>query len=421
MALADKTTPIPSRAPGSGLQPDFPILQRQVNDHPLVYLDNAASSQKPESVIDALDDYYRNHNANVHRGIHTLSQEATDLYEGARAKVARFIGAAHSHEIIWTRGTTESINLVAHSWGRKFLRPGDQILTTELEHHSNIVPWQLLAQATGAEFKYIPLQNHGDRLGPEDFERMITPRTRLIALTQMSNVVGTILPVKEIAEVGHRHGAVVLVDGAQSVPHMPVDVTDLGVDFMAFSAHKMLGPTGIGVLYGRTEILETMDPYQGGGDMISTVSMEKSTWNSLPYRFEAGTPHISGPIGLGAAVDYLSAVGMDAINQHEQELTRYALEKLGHISGISLYGPEDPTTRGAVVAFNVGDVHPHDIGQVLDSYGVATRAGHHCAQPLMRVLGVGSTVRASFYLYNSEDDVDALVDAVTKAVSYFSS
>ncbi len=420
MTLADKTTPIPSRAPGSGLQSDFPILQRQVNHHPLVYLDNAASSQKPESVIDTLDDYYRNHNANVHRGIHTLSQEATDLYEGAREKVARFIGAAHSHEIIWTRGTTESINLVAHSWGRKFLQPGDQILATELEHHSNIVPWQLLAQATGAEFKYVPLQNHGDRLGADEFERMITPRTRLIALTQMSNVVGTILPVKEIAEVGHRHGAVVLVDGAQSVPHMPVDVADLGVDFMAFSAHKMLGPTGIGVLYGRTEVLETMDPYQGGGDMISTVSMEKSTWNSLPYRFEAGTPNISGPIGLGAAVDYLSAIGMDAVHQHEQELTRYALDKLGHIPGISLYGPEDPLTRGAVVAFNVGDVHPHDIGQVLDSYGVATRAGHHCAQPLMRVLGVGSTVRASFYLYNSEDDIDAVVDAVTKAVSYFS-
>ena len=420
MALADKMTQMRARAPGSGLRSDFPILRRQVNGHPLVYLDNAASSQKPESVIRAVDDYYRCHNANVHRGIHTLSQEATDLYEGAREKVSSFIGAAHPHEIIWTRGTTESINLVAHSWGRKFLRPGDQILATELEHHSNIVPWQLLAQATGAEFKYVPLKSHSDRLSPEDFERMITPRTRLVALTQMSNVVGTILPVKEIAEISHRHGALVLVDGAQSVPHMPVDVTELGIDFMAFSSHKMLGPTGIGALFGRTELLETMDPYQGGGDMISTVSMEKSTWNSLPHKFEAGTPYISGPIGLGAAVDYLSAVGMDAVHRHEQELTQYALDKMGHIPGITIYGPEDPKTRGAVVAFNVGDVHPHDIGQVLDSYGVATRAGHHCAQPLMRVLGVGSTVRASFYLYNSEEDVDVLVDAVNKAISYFS-
>ncbi len=420
MAVAEKMTPESARAPGSGLRSDFPILRRRVNDHGLIYLDNAASSQKPESVISALSNYYRNHNANVHRGIHTLSQEATRLYEDAREKIARFIGAAQSHEIIWTRGTTESINLVAHSWGRKFLRPGDQILATEVEHHSNIVPWQLLAQSTGAEFKYVPLQNHEDRLGPEEFERMMTPRTRLVALTQMSNVVGTILPVKEIAEISHRNGAVVLVDGAQSVPHMPVDVTELGVDFMAFSGHKMLGPTGIGVLYGRSEVLETMDPYQGGGDMISTVSMDRSTWNSLPYKFEAGTPHISGPIGLGAAVDYLSTIGMDAVHRHEQELTRYALDMLGQIPRISLYGPDDPLTRGAVIAFNVGDVHPHDIGQVLDSHGVATRAGHHCAQPLMRVLGVGSTVRASFYLYNSEDDVDALVDAVKKAVAYFS-
>lgn len=420
MAIAEKSTSIGSKTPGLDLRPDFPILERRINGNRLVYLDNAASSQKPESVLNALDDYYRWHNANVHRGIHTLSQEATKLYEGARKKVARFIGAERASEIIWTRGTTESINLVAFSWGRKFLQPGDEILITELEHHSNIVPWQLLAQATGAELKYVPVRRHDHLLGTDDFERMITPRTRLVALTQMSNVVGTILPVKEIAEIAHRQGAVVLVDGAQSVPHLPVDVVDLDIDFMAFSSHKMLGPTGVGVLYGRTEILETMDPYQSGGDMISTVSMEKSTWNALPYKFEAGTPHISGPIGLGAAVDYLSAIGMEAIQSHEREITAYALERLGRISGITLYGPDDAARRGAVIAFNVDDVHSHDIGQVLDSHGVATRAGHHCAQPLLRVLGVGSTVRASFYVYNSQDDADVLADAITEAKAYFS-
>ena len=420
MALAGKPTKVHSKVPGKGIQSDFPVLSRQVNDHPLIYLDNAASSQKPDSVLRALDNYYRYHNSNVHRGIHTLSQEATNLYEEAREKISRFIGATHPHEIIWTRGTTESINLVAHSWGRKFLKPGDEILTTELEHHSNIVPWQLLAQATGAKLRYVPLNNHKDRITVDHFEPLVTPRTKLVALTQMSNVLGTILPVKEIAELSHQHGAVVLVDGAQSVPHMPIQITDLDADFMAFSAHKMLGPTGIGALYGKTELLEQMDPYQGGGDMISTVSMERSTWNTLPHKFEAGTPHISGPIGFGAAVDYLSSIGMDSIDRHEQKLTKYALSRLGEVRGISIYGPKDPNHRGAVISFNVDTTHPHDVGQVLDSYGVATRAGHHCAQPLMQVLGVGSTVRASFYLYNSEDDVDKLITALDQAVSYFS-
>ncbi|MDP6581252.1 MAG: cysteine desulfurase [Vicinamibacterales bacterium] len=420
MAIADKSATTDGKTPGPGLRPDFPILERRINDRRLVYLDNAASSQKPESVLQALDGFYRHHNANVHRGIHTLSQEATDLYEGARAKVAAFVGARQASQIIWTRGTTESINLVAHSWGRKFLQPGDEILTTELEHHSNIVPWQFLAKATGSVLKYVPVPEHDTLLGADDFARMFTPRTRLVALTQMSNVVGTVLPVKEIAEIAHQHGAVVLVDGAQSVPHMPVDVVDLDVDFMAFSAHKMLGPTGVGALYGRMELLRTMDPYQGGGDMIATVSMEKSTWNAVPHKFEAGTPYISGPIGLGSAVDYLAALGMENVQAHEREITEYALESLGKIPRLTLYGPRDPLSRGAVIAFNVEDVHPHDIGQVLDSQGVAVRAGHHCAQPLMRVLGVGSTVRASFYVYNSRDDVDALVDAIATAKGYFS-
>ena len=420
MVVTDKMTDAVGKTPGSALRPDFPILERRINDRRLVYLDNAASSQKPELVLQALDGYYRHHNANVHRGIHTLSQEATDLYEGARAKVAAFVGAGQASEIIWTRGATESINLVAHSWGRKFLQPGDEILTTELEHHSNIVPWQMLAAATGAVLKYVPVPEHDTLLGADDFERVLTERTRLVALTQMSNVLGTVLPVKEIATLAHQHGAVVLVDGAQSVPHMPVDVVDLDIDFMAFSSHKMLGPTGVGALYGRMELLRTMDPYQGGGDMISTVSMEKSTWNAIPHKFEAGTPYISGPIGLGAAVDYLADLGMAAVQNHEREITAYALANLRGSPGITLYGPEDPRLQGAVIAFNVEDVHPHDIGQVLDNQGVAVRAGHHCAQPLMRVLGVGSTVRASFYVYNSRDDVDALVDAIATAKGYFS-
>ncbi|HZU76442.1 MAG TPA: cysteine desulfurase, partial [Dehalococcoidia bacterium] len=361
---------------------DFPILERLVHGKPLVYLDNAATSQKPRAVIQTLVEFYERHNANVHRGVHTLSQEATDLYEAVREQVARFLGAERAEEIIFTRGTTESINLVAHSWGRAQLGPGDEIVLSYLEHHSNLVPWQQVARERGAVLRFIPLDAEG-RLDMEQARRLIGPRTKLVAVAQVSNVLGTVTPVRELAELAHGVGALLLVDGAQSAPHMPVDVRALGCDFFACSAHKMLGPTGVGVLYGRRRLLRGMAPYQGGGSMIARVELESSTFAPAPTRFEAGTPNVADVIAYGAALTYLQALGMAAVQEHETRLTAYALRRLAEVPGVAVYGPREARERGGVIAFNLGDYHPHDVAMVLDYEGVAVRAGHHCAQPLM--------------------------------------
>lgn len=397
---------------------DFPILRRTVHGRPLVYLDNAATTQKPRAVIDALVHYYENYNANIHRGIHALSEEATARYEEVRLKTARFIGAPGPETIVFTRNTTESINLVAHAWGRKHLRPGDEIVLTIMEHHSNLVPWQLLARDTGVKLRFVDIDDEG-RLMWDDFERLVGPRTRLVSVTHMSNVLGTINPVKDIAELAHSQGALVLVDGAQSVPHMPVDVSGLDCDFMAFSAHKMLGPTGVGVLYARKGLFEEMDPFLGGGEMISRVLPEQSTWNDVPWKYEAGTPNIADVIAFGAAVEYLQGLGMDAVRAHEREITAYALEALSAVPQVTVYGPPEAGARGGVVAFNLGDLHPHDLGTVLDRHGVAVRAGHHCAQPLMRRLDCVATARASFYVYNRLDEVDTLLEGIREADRFF--
>lgn len=397
---------------------DFPVLRREVNGRPLVYLDNAATSQKPVQVIAEITRYYRDFNANIHRGVHTLSQEATDAYEATREKVRAFINGYHTAEIVFTRNTTESINLVAHSYGRTFLQPGDEVVISELEHHSNIVPWQMLRDERGIVLRYIPMFDDGT-LDLAEARRLIGPRTKLLAITQMSNALGTIVPLEELIELAHRNGAVVLVDGAQSVPHLPTDVRALGADFLAFSAHKMLGPTGVGVLWGRRELLEAMPPFLGGGDMILTVSMEQSTWNELPYKFEAGTPNIADVVAFGKALDYLQSFGMDQIRRHERELLEYAVTKLVDLPGITLYGPTDLDQRGGVVSFGLEGVHPHDIGQVLDTHGVAIRTGHHCAQPVMTHLHIPATARASFYMYNTTDEVDALAEAITEAARFF--
>jgi len=397
---------------------DFPVLSRIVNGRPLVYLDNAATSQKPRPVIRAISDYYESYNANVHRGLHTLSEEATAAYEGARAKIARFIGAPDPACLIFTRNTTEAINLVAYAWGRKNLHPGDAIVATRMEHHSNLVPWQMLASETGADLRFVELTQDG-QLDLESLDAALAGGARLVAFTQMSNVLGTVNPAPEIVRRARRAGAVTLVDGAQGAAHMLVDVAALGCDFYAFSAHKMCGPTGIGALYGRRELLEAMDPFLGGGDMISHVWFDRATWNELPYKFEAGTPDIAGAIGFGAAVDYLSDLGMEAIHTYEQELTAYALEALEQIPDLTLYGPKDPGLRGGLVSFNLTGVHPHDVSQILDAEGVAIRAGHHCCEPLMRLLKVPGTARASFYLYNTRDDIDALVRALTQVRKVF--
>jgi cysteine desulfurase/selenocysteine lyase len=393
------------------IRADFPILGRQVHGQPLVYLDNAATTQKPRQVIAALADFYERHNANVHRGVHTLSQEATDLYEATRAHVARFLGAEREEEIVFTRGATESINLVAHAWARQNLQPGDEIVLTPLEHHSNLVPWQIVAQERGVALRFIQLDAEG-RLDLDSARRTIGPRTRLVAVAQMSNVLGTIAPVKELAALAHAQGALILVDGAQSAPHLPVKVRELECDFFACSAHKMLGPTGVGVLYGRRRLLKTMAPYQAGGSMIARVELECSTYAPAPARFEAGTPNFADVAAFDAALDYLDALGMEAVREHELVLTRYALERLSATPGITLFGPRDPAQRGAVIAFNYRDLHPHDVGMILDHQGVAVRAGHHCAQPLMQLLDVPAVLRASFYLYNTEAEVDALVAAL---------
>ncbi|MBM4414806.1 MAG: cysteine desulfurase [Chloroflexi bacterium] len=397
---------------------DFPVLRREVNGRPLVYLDNAATSQKPVQVIAELTRYYRDYNANIHRGVHTLSQEATAAYEAVRDRVVAFIGARAPEEIVFTRNTTEAINLVAHAYGRAFLQPGDEVVITELEHHSNIVPWQLLRDERGVVLRYVPMLADGT-LDMAEARRIIGPRTKLLAVTQMSNALGTIVPVAELAALAHQHGTVVLVDGAQSVPHLPTDVAALGADFLVFSAHKMLGPTGVGVLWARGELLEAMPPFLGGGDMILTVTMEHSTWNAVPHKFEAGTPNIADVIAFGAALDYLAALGMDAVCRHERELLGVALERLATVPGITLYGSADLDARGGVVSFGLEGIHPHDIGQVLDGAGVAIRAGHHCAQPVMQHYGIAATARVSFYLYNTLAEVDALVAAVHEAARFF--
>lgn len=393
----------------------FPILDQEVNGYPLVYLDSSATSQKPLPVIEAVDTYYREDNSNVHRGVHTLGTRATDKYEGAREKVRGFLNADSTAEVIFTRGTTTSINTVAYSYGRSNLKAGDEIVITPMEHHSNIIPWQQTAKATGATLKYIPLQDDGS-ISLEDVKNTVTENTKIVAVTHVSNVLGTINPVKEIGEIAHDHNAVMLVDGAQGAPHMKVDVKDLNCDFYAFSGHKMCAPTGIGVLYGKKDLLETMEPVEFGGEMIDFVDLYDSTWKELPWKFEGGTPIIAGAIGLGAAIDFLQEVGQDNILEHEKELAAYAMEKISTIDGISIYGPEN---RAALVTFNLDDVHPHDTATVLDAQGIAVRAGHHCAQPLMKWLDVTATARASFYLYNTKEDIDALVDGLLKAKEYF--
>ena len=404
--------PAPRVLDVASIREDFPILRRQVHGKPLVYLDNAATSQKPEAVIEALAGYYRQFNANVHRGIHTLAEEATAAYEGARARVATFIGAGED-EVVFTHGATEALNLVAWGWARHHLRPGDEIVVSLMEHHSNWVPWQRVAEERGCRLRVVPLTEDG-RLDLEAFDRLLSERTRVVAVTHMSNVLGTINPVAEIARRARAAGAVVVVDGAQGVPHLPVDVGALGVDFLAFSAHKMLGPTGIGVLYGRRERLAEMEPLLGGGGMIRRVDLERSTWADPPQRFEAGTPPIAEAVGFAAAVDYLAGLGAGAVAAHERALVRYAWERLREVPGVTVYGPE-PEHRGGVLSFNVEGVHPHDVAQILDGEGVAIRAGHHCTQPLHRHLGVVATARASFYVYNDAGDVDRLVEGLHKA------
>ncbi|RDW20937.1 cysteine desulfurase [Oceanobacillus chungangensis] len=393
----------------------FPILDQEVNGHPLVYLDSSATSQKPIQVIEAVNDYYRQDNSNVHRGVHTLGTRATDKYEGAREKVRQFINASSVAEVIFTRGTTTSINTVAYSYARANLVAGDEIVITPMEHHSNIIPWQQAAKSTGATLKYIPLQDDGT-ISLEDVRQTITEKTKIVAITHMSNVLGTINPVKEIAAIAHANGAVILIDGAQGAPHMTVDVQELDCDFYAFSGHKMCAPTGIGVLYGKKELLEHMEPVEFGGEMIDFVNLYDSTWKELPWKFEGGTPIIAGAIGLGAAIDFLNEVGMDNILEHDKKLAHYAMERLSEIDGITIYGPED---RGALVTFNLDDVHPHDTATVLDAEGIAVRAGHHCAQPLMKWLDVTATARASFYLYNTEEDIDRFVAGLLKTKEYF--
>jgi len=389
-----------------------------VNGRPLVYLDSAATSQKPQPVLDALDAYWVHDNANVHRGIHELSRRATEAYEGARLELARWIGASDAAEVVFTTGTTGAINLVAHAWGLDNVREGDEILLTVLEHHSNIVPWQLLARRTGARLRYIEIDDQG-RLILDGLDHLLTERTRLVALGQVSNALGTVNPVKEVAARARAAGALVLVDGAQGAVHSRVDVHELGADFYALSGHKMCGPTGIGALWARRELLDSMSPWQGGGEMIHTVERDMSSWAPVPHKFEAGTPNIAGAVGLGAAVEYLSALGMDAIVEHERDVLRYALEGLAAVTGVRVYGPESLDERSAVVSFTMGDAHPHDISTILDSQGVAIRAGHHCAQLVMKHFGISATARASFYLYNTRADVDRLVEGLEAVRTIF--
>lgn len=396
---------------------DFPILSTQVNGKPLIYLDNASTSQKPAAVLSAIDTYYREENANIHRGVHYLSELATAAYEAARETIRRFLGAASAEEIIFTRGTTESLNLVAQSYGRFRISAGDEILVSEMEHHSNIVPWQLLAETTGAAVRMIPVDEAGN-LDLSTFQGLLGPRTRIVAVTQLSNVLGTINPLRQIVDLAHDAGAVVVVDGAQSAPHLEVQVNQLGCDFFACSGHKMLGPTGIGVLYGRRELLEAMPPYQGGGGMIESVSFERTTYAGVPARFEAGTPHIAGAIGLAAAVDYLESVGLTAAHRHEAELLSLATSLIGEVPGLRLIGA-GPGPRASVLSFVLEGIHPHDAGTILDQEGIAVRGGHHCAQPLMRRFGVAGTIRASFSLYNTTAEVESLARGLYRVREVF--
>ena len=398
---------------------DFPILSREVYGKPLVYLDNAATSQKPTQVIQALVEFYERYNSNIHRGVHALSMEATEKYEAARQKCADFIGSPSAESVALVRNTTEAINLVAQTWARQNIGPGDEILISEMEHHSNLVPWQKVAQDQGALLRFIPLTSE-QTLDLSGLDGLLTERTKLLTLNHMSNVLGTINPVKELAETAHRVGARVLVDGAQSVPHLKVDVKDLDCDFLAFSGHKMLGPTGIGALYVKQEVFEGMEPFLRGGEMVRQVWDDSATWNDLPLRFEAGTPNIADTIALGAAIDYLEALGMENVRQHEIDITEYALKAFAELEDVKVFGPRDTAQRGGIVSFYSEDVHPHDIGTMLDREGIAIRTGHHCAMPLMGKLSVPATARASFYVYNTEEEVDLLVAAIKETLRYFS-
>ncbi|EAC7122014.1 cysteine desulfurase [Listeria monocytogenes] len=400
------------------IRADFPILAQEINEKPLAYLDNAATSQKPKQVIEALTHYYEFDNANVHRGVHTLAARATDAYESARGKVAKFIHAREVAEIIFTRGTTSAINLVVDSYAEANIEAGDEIVISYLEHHSNLIPWQQLAKRKGAVLKYIELEKDGT-ISVEQAKKMIGEKTKIVALAHVSNVLGTITPIKEIAAIAHQFGAVILVDGAQAVPHMEVDVVDLDADFYAFSGHKMMAPTGIGALYGKRELLDAMEPTEFGGEMIDFVELYDSTWKELPWKFEAGTPIIGGAIALGAAIDYLAEVGLANIHAYEQALASYAIEEMSKIEGITIYGPKDASKRCGLVTFNLEGAHPHDIATILDEDGIAIRAGHHCAQPLMKWLDVSSTARASFYIYNTKEEIDALIDGLKLTKEYF--
>ena len=418
MTEAALVRPPPSPLDVERIREDFPILRETAHGKPIVYLDNAASTQKPRQVIEAIARHYERDNANVHRGIHELSNRATDAYDGARARVAALFGIADPAELIWTRGTTEGLNLVAYAWGMTKLRAGDEILLSVLEHHSNLVPWQLVAQRTGARLRFLEIDDQG-RLELSVLDDLLTERTKIVSLGHVSNALGTVNPIREIAAKARAAGALMVVDGAQSAPHLPVDVPSLGADFYAFSGHKMCGPTGMGGLWGRREVLEDMPPFHGGGDMIEWVELERSTYAPIPSKFEAGTPNVAGAVGLAAAADYLADIGRDAVLAHERALGAYAVERLREIPDLTVLGPRDLSERSGVVSFTLADIHPHDLATILDSEGVAIRAGHHCTQPLMRCLGVGSTARASFYLYNTPAEVDALVNALHKARGLF--
>jgi len=397
---------------------DFPILKRRINENKLIYFDNAATSQKPKVVIDTLSNFYSNNNANIHRGVHTLSMEATYLYDEAKEKIAEFINAPNNNSIIFTRGTTESLNLIADSWGQSNLKESDSIVITELEHHSNIVPWQELIKKTKSKLRYIPINTDGT-LNLANINNIITKNTKLISMTHVSNGIGTINNIKKIIKIAKSVGATTVIDAAQSVPHMPIDVSDLDCDFLTFSGHKMLAPTGIGVLYGKKELLESMPPYQKGGDMILEVTYDKATWNEIPFKFEAGTPNIAGAIGLGAATNYLMKIGMQNIRDHEIEITKYAYNNLMNVDGIEILGPENTDIRAGLISFNIPNIHPHDLGTFLDSKGIAIRTGHHCAMPLIKKLGRHSSARASFYLYNTNHEVDKFTAEINNSIKYF--
>ncbi len=398
------------------IRKDFPILHQEVHGRPLVYLDSAATSQKPQVVLDALADYYGRDNANVHRGVHQLSERATEAYEGARTRIQRFLNATHSREIVFVRGTTEGINLVAHTYGRRTVGPGDEVVITALEHHSNIVPWQMLCEEKGAALRVVPIDDAGE-VDVEAYERLLGERTRLVAVAHVSNALGTIVPVKRMIEAAHRRGIAVLVDGAQAAPHLRVDVQDLDCDFYTFSGHKTYGPTGIGVLYGKTDLLEAMPPFQGGGDMIKSVSFEKTVYNDLPYKFEAGTPDIAGAIGLGAALEYLEGLGLDRVAAHEHALLVHGTERLSSLPGLRLVGTA--REKASILSFLVDGVHAHDVGSILDREGIAVRTGHHCAMPVMTRFGIAATTRASLGAYNTREDIDALVEGLAKVREIF--